>query len=132
MIKNFLVSVVVLTLAMFILASCATSSAPDAGESTSGTTSNLPKETSTTGIISTAGTEEKNMLDKLRQIEPNWTKQQVYDLLGMPDRFGERSVVAEVFYTVNPTTEAVIAFWSEGIQITVINSETGEKTTMLG
>lgn len=72
------------------------------------------------------------MLDKLRQIKPDWTEQQVYDLLGTPDRFGERSVVAEVFYTVNPTTEAVIAFWSDGIQITVINSETGEKTTILG
>lgn len=81
--------------------------------------------------VSGADKEEGTMLDKLRQIKSDWTEQQVYDLLGMPDRYGERSVVYEVFYTVSPATQAVIAFWSEGIEIVVFNSETGERTIIL-
>lgn len=71
------------------------------------------------------------MLEQLCQIRSNWTEQQVTDLLGAPDRYGERSVVAEVFYTVDENTEATIAFWSEGIEITLHNMTTGEKTTLL-
>ena len=79
---------------------------------------------------SSRSTEEK-MLDKLHQIKSDWTEQQVRDLLGEPDRFGERSVVYELFYTISPTSEAAIAFWDEGIEITVTNLETGEETVIL-
>ena len=71
------------------------------------------------------------MLDMLRKIEKDWSMQQVIDLLGTPDRYGERSVVAEVFYAVDENTEATIAFWSEGIEITLRNVETGETMTLL-
>ncbi len=71
------------------------------------------------------------MLEMLRKIEKDWTIQQVINLLGKPDRYGERSVVAEVFYTVDKNTEATIAFWSSGIEITVYNSETGERAVIL-
>ena len=74
---------------------------------------------------------EEDMLDKLHQIKSDWTEQQVRDLLGEPDRFGERSVIYELFYTISPTSEATIAFWDSGIQITVTNHETGEKTVIL-
>lgn len=76
-------------------------------------------------------TEKEIMLDKLHQIKSDWTQQQVQDLLGEPDRLGERSVVAEIFYTIPPASEAAIAFWNEGIQITVTNFETGEKAVIL-
>ena len=76
-------------------------------------------------------TEEEKMLDKLHQIKSDWTEQQVRDLLGEPDRFGERSVIYEMFYTISPTSEATIAFWNAGIKITVTNLETGEKTVIL-
>mgnify|MGYP004495164025 CR=1 FL=1 len=79
---------------------------------------------------SSRSTEEK-MLDKLHQIKSDWTEQQVRDLLGEPDRFGERSVIYELFYTISPTSEATIAFWNAGIKITVTNLETGEKTVIL-
>lgn len=70
-------------------------------------------------------------LDKLHTIKKGWTMEQVIDLLGKPDRYGERSVVAEIFYTVDKNTEATIAFWSSGIEITVYNSETGERAVIL-
>lgn len=76
-------------------------------------------------------TEEEKMLDKLHQIKSDWTQQQVRDLLGEPDRLGEMNVVAEIFYTIPPASEAAIAFWNEGIEITVTNLETGEKTVIL-
>lgn len=76
-------------------------------------------------------TEEKKMIDKLHQIKSDWTQQQVRDLLGEPDRLGELNVVAEIFYTIPPASEAAIAFWDEGIEITVTNLETGEKTVIL-
>ena len=79
---------------------------------------------------SSRSTEEK-MLDKLHQIKSDWTEQQVRDLLGEPDRFGERSVIYEMFYTISPTSEATIAFWNAGIKITVTNLETGEETVIL-
>ena len=79
---------------------------------------------------SSRSTEEK-MLDKLHQIKSDWTQQQVRDLLGTPDRLGEMNVVAEIFYTIPPASEAAIAFWDEGIEITVTNLETGEKTVIL-
>ncbi len=104
MMKKLLAAAVVFTLAMCMLASCAAPS---------------------------VSPEEKAMMKKLRQIKSDWTEQQVRELLGEPDRFGERSVVAEIFYTVSPTKEAAIAFWSEGIEITVTDSETGEKTGVL-
>ena len=75
--------------------------------------------------------EGEKMLKKLHKIKSDWTEQQVRDLLGEPDRFGERSVVYELFYTIPPASEAAIAFWNEGIQITVTNLETGEKTVIL-
>lgn len=71
------------------------------------------------------------MLDMLREIEKDWSMQQVTDLLGAPDRYGERSVVAEVFYTVDEDTEAAIAFWSEGIEITLRNAVTGKSASLL-
>ena len=71
------------------------------------------------------------MLDKLSKIEKDWSPQQVTDLLGAPDRYGELSVVAEVFYTVDENTEAKISFWDSGIKITVYNSETGERAVIL-
>ena len=76
-------------------------------------------------------TEGEKMLKKLHQIKSDWTEQQVRDLLGEPDRCGERSVVYELFYRIDPMTEATIAFWNEGIQITVTDFETGEKTVIL-
>ena len=39
------------------------------------------------------------MLEQLCQIRSDWTEQQVYDLLGKPDRDGEASVVAEAYYS---------------------------------
>lgn len=86
---------------------------------------------SSSPAANSAGADDGGRLDKLHAIEKDWTSDQVYTLLGMPDRYGERSVVAEVFYTVDPTTEAVIAFWDEGIQIELYNSETGERTPLL-
>lgn len=104
MMKKLLVSVIVLTLALCMLAACADSS---------------------------VAPEEKVMMKKLRQIKSDWTEQQVRELLGEPDRFGERSVVYEIFYTVSPTKEADIAFWNESIEITITDSETREKTVIL-
>ena len=75
--------------------------------------------------------EGEKMLKKLHKIKSDWTDQQVLDLLGEPDRLGERSVVREIFYTIPPASEAAIAFWDEGIEITVTNHETGEKTVIL-
>ncbi len=66
------------------------------------------------------------MLEMLRKIEKNWTIQQVIDLLGKPGRYGERSVVAEVFYTVDKIIETTITFWSSGLEITLNNMTTGE------
>ena len=71
------------------------------------------------------------MLKKLHKIKSDWTEQQVWNLLGEPDRLGERNVVAEIFYTIPPASEAAIAFWDEGIEITVTNLETGKKTVIL-
>lgn len=68
-------SAVVLTLVMLFLVSCATLYVPPAGGSTSGATMDFSKDTSTTGMRSTANTAEKDMLDKLRQIKPDWTTQ---------------------------------------------------------
>ena len=68
----------------------------------------------------------ERIMDKLLEIEEDWTPQQVFGLLGEPDRYGERSVVAEVFYTVDDKTEAAIAFWSDGIEITLQNIASGE------
>lgn len=81
--------------------------------------------------LNSHSTEEEKMLDKLHQIKSDWTEQQVRDLLGEPDRFGERSVIYELFYTISPTSEATIAFWNAGIKITVTNLETGEETVIL-
>lgn len=75
--------------------------------------------------------EEDPFVQKLRTIEADWTEQQVYDLLGEPDRYGERSVVAEVFYDVDDATVATIQFWSEGIDIILYNQESGERTVIL-
>ena len=80
---------------------------------------------------SSQSTEGEKMLKKLHKIKSDWTEQQVRDLLGEPDRLGERNVVAEIFYTIPPASEAAIAFWDEGIEITVTNLETGEKTVIL-
>lgn len=116
--KKILLSGIVLTLAMCMLSACAAPLASDTGGSAAGATS--------------ASSEEKAMLKKLRRIRSDWTEQQVRDLLGTPDRFGKLNVVGEVFYTISPTKEATIAFWSEGIEITVTDAETGEKAVILG
>ena len=113
--KKILLSGIVLILAVCMLAACAAPLTSDAGGSAAGAAS--------------ASAEEKAMLKKLRRIRSDWTEQQVRDLLGTPDRFGELNVV---FYMISPTKEATIAFWSEGIEITVTDAETGEKAVILG
>ena len=80
---------------------------------------------------SSQSTEGEKMLKKLHKIKSDWTEQQVWNLLGEPDRLGERNVVSEIFYTIPPASEAAIAVWDEGIEITVTNLETGEKTVIL-
>lgn len=77
------------------------------------------------------GQEESGILDKLCQIEKDWTQEQVFALVGEPDRYGERSVVAEVFYTISPETEACIAFWSDGLRMHLIHHKTRETTILL-
>ena len=116
--KKILLSGIVLILAVCMLAACAAPLTSDAGGSAAGAAS--------------ASAEEKAMLKKLRRIRSDWTEQQVRDVLGTPDRFGELNVVGEVFYMISPTKEATIAFWSEGIEITVTDAETGEKAVILG
>ena len=116
--KKILLSGIVLILAVSMLAACAAPLTSDAGGSAAG--------------AAFASAEEKAMLKKLRRIRSDWTEQQVRDLLGTPDRFGEMNVVGEVFYMISPTKEATIAFWSEGIEITVTDAETGEKAVILG
>ncbi len=101
--------IVLLALVMTVLAGCLTAcgAAPD--------TSSTPP---------TSNAEGTDILAKLEQIELDWTHQQVYALLGEPDRYGERSVVSEVIYTVDDTTEAVIAFWSEGTDVSLMDKAT--------
>ncbi len=111
-------SVCAVILMAVILTSCAPHSAPDT-------------DTSTASAVGTVTEQSGDILDKLRQIRSDWTQQQVFDLLGQPDRYGARNVVAEIFYTVDETKEAVIAFWSDGIKITVNDPATGEYTTIL-
>ena len=82
--------------------------------------------------LSPSNQASNSMLEKLKLIQRDWTPEQVYALLGTPDRCGERSVAAEEFYTVDSTTEAVIAFWDEGVQIRLRHLDTGETTTLLG
>ena len=86
------------------------------------------------GFVSCASsqsTEGEKMLKKLHKIKSDWTDEQVIDLLGEPDRYGELSVVYELFYRIDPMTEATIAFWSQGIKITVTDCGTGEETVIL-
>lgn len=125
MVKKLLVFAFAPAMAMLILSSCI---APFFSVDES---SDLSTEISGEGSSLAENEEGKDMMDKLHQIKSDWEEQQVFDLLGMPDRYGERSVVAEVFYTVDSTREATIAFWRKGVQITVTNLETGETTTVL-
>lgn len=80
---------------------------------------------------SSQSTEGEKMLRKLHKIKSDWTDEQVIDLLGEPDRRGELSVVYELFYRIDPMTEATISFWNEGIKITVTDCGTGEETIIL-
>ena len=150
MIKIFLVTAVVLTLAMFIFASCnnrtdstSTSQSASGLASTTNsdaiddvTTSKEDGKTSTSqsasNPASTTSKEDSDMLEKLNLIKRDWTEEQVHTLLGTPDRDGGLSVVAQDIYNVSDTTEAIISYWSEGLYIQLHNSETGEKTTILG
>ncbi len=126
MVKKLLVFAFVPAMATLILASCV------APFFAGGESSDLSAEMSGAGSSLAENEEGKGMMEKLYQIKSDWKEQQVFELLGMPDRYGERSVVAEVFYTVDSTREATIAFWREGVQITVTNLETGETATVLG
>lgn len=71
------------------------------------------------------------MLEKLYQIKPDWTEQQVHDLLGEPDEQGQASVVMQDYYNVDDKTRATIYYWNEGIQIELVNLETSEMTVIL-
>ncbi len=81
-------------------------------------------------IVNRNPSDRGDILEKLRTIEPDWTEEDVYILLGPPDRYGTRSVVAEVMYAVDDTTEAVVAFWSEGTQVYLINTVTRETAAL--
>lgn len=80
--------------------------------------------------------EDDTMLDKLYQIKKGWTEEQVCELLGEPNRQGGMSVVVDVYYTVDSTTEAAVYYWvgEQGLIVTkvdLINSESGEHTAIL-
>lgn len=74
---------------------------------------------------------EAELTAKLQQIRSDWTRQQVFSLLGEPDRYGVSSIVAEGFYTVNATTEAAVEFWKDGIKIRYRNTEDGSYSAYL-
>lgn len=118
--SNFAVFVVLVMLLIFT--SCATQTGSDFSS-----TSNNTDE-----IISTTDKEDGSMLDKLHQIQSDWTMEQVHELLGSPDERGQASVVPMDYYNISDTTRATIYYWSEGIRIELVNTETGEATTILG
>lgn len=125
--KKSILAILFVCIMVFVFTSCKTQAVSGSSLAQPHSQISVPSNTAS-DTVSKDGT----MLNKLRQIKSDWTEQQVYALLGEPDKYGERSVVYDAFYTVNPTTEATISFWSEGIEIIVFNSETGERTTILG
>ena len=119
---------VILFLPILIFYSC--SNSPNNPASNNSTQEPSVQENIST-TLTTVTPEETDMFGRLRQIQSNWTEQQVFDLLGEPDRTGEASVVAQVFYSVGTKSEAIISFWSEGIEIIIYNSESRERTVLL-
>lgn len=107
-----------------VLTSCNTHPSPS---SVSNPQSAISSEDTSTVII----TGENTMLEKLYQIKPDWTEQQVHDLLGEPDEQGQASVVMQDYYNVDDKTRATIYYWNEGIQIELVNLETSEMTVIL-
>ena len=103
--KRSILAVFLVIMMLVIFTSCDT-------QTGSGSSLDQPHSQISDPLNTVSGTDKEDgtMLDKLHQIKSDWTEEQVFALLGMPDRYGERSVVAEVFYTVSPATEAVIAF----------------------
>ena len=108
-----------------ILTSCRTQSGSNSGTPTS--TTHYDHTTN----VSTERGDEQTVIDKLYQIESDWTEQQVHDLLGPPDEYGQASVVVQDYYNISETKRATISYWGEGVQVEIYDFEAKENIVIL-
>ena len=116
---KYVLSAVVAVMLLLVLTSCGVGTPSDGG------TDAMPSTTGTTRYI-LADDGDAEMLDKLYQVQLDWTMEQVRELLGEPDVSFGSGFVSDIYH-LSDTESGHILYGGVVWEVFITNSETGDR-----